>query len=194
MGPAAANDADGSFLGVDMTPYNAALKGSFRRAGLVVIATEMLLATAWIVVATVNFKFLAVLTWAAASMHLVRIALAVVSVVSVMRPERISTYAVVDGAEARSAQIIRIFGLTTPYTPMMLYGLLAMAIQPALIVLVVIGHAFILWLIGAAGLLLLNVVFGTVSIVHGFVAYQLWQTYGVIRPRAAAIQSARAPK
>ena len=191
MGPAGTHDQDGLFLVTDLTPYNASLKHSFRKVGSIVILTELVVAVTWIAIATANFKFLAVTSWAAASMHFVRITLAIVSVVAVMHPERIDTYAVVHDSESRAAQIIRIFGLTTPYTPMMFYGLLAIAVQPALILGVVIFEALLLWHFWAPGLLIINIVFGIISVAHGFVAYQAWQTFGVIHPRERALQNAR---
>lgn len=193
MGPAGATDPNGAFLNVDLTPYNAFLKHSFRKMGLIVIAMELLVVVSWVATATALFRFLAIASWAAASLHVVRIILALVSVVSVTRPERISTYAVVQGSETRAAQIIRVFGLTTPYTPMMFYGLLAMAVQPALILGVVITEVILLWIFWWPGLLIINICFGIVSVIQGFVAYQIWQTFGVIRPRARAVQMAREP-
>jgi len=76
---------------------------------------------------------------------------------------------------------------------MMFYGLIAIAVQPALILGVVVTQMIFLWVFWWPGLLVINICFGVVSIAQGFVAYQIWQTFGVIRPRARAMQMAREP-
>lgn len=187
FGTAAEADHRNNFLKYDLSADISFLITSYRRAAAIVLIVEFLVFCAWVFSTTWWFGFAAFFTWGAASLFVVRMIAVVLAIIFIKHPERIDTYAVVENAESRSAQLFRTIGLTPAYYPMFMYGMFIRVIHPCLIITVLMAEATLLFRFPYPRLLFINIGFGAVAIVQGYIAYHAWRVFGVILPRARVL-------
>lgn len=184
---AASPDHRNTFLKYDLSADIPFLITSYRRAAAVVLIVEFLVFCAWVSSTTWWFGFAAFFTWGAASLFIVRMVAVVLAILFIKHPERIDTYAVIENAESKSAQMFRTIGLTPAYYPMFIYGMFIRVIHPCLIITVLIAEVTLLFRFPYPHLLFINIGFGAVAIVQGYIAYHAWRVFGVIWPRAQVL-------
>ncbi|MGE0525414.1 MAG: hypothetical protein AB7P49_00015 [Bdellovibrionales bacterium] len=171
----------------DLTNDLPGLIFAYRTTAICVLVVEIALFSVWVASTTWWFGFAAFFTWAAASLYVIRIIAVMFAIVFIAHPERIDTYAILSNAETKSAQTLRKIGLTSTYYPMLVYGMFIRVIHPCLIITMLIVEATLLFRFPYPRLLFINIGFGAVVVVQGYITYHVWRVFGVIRPRMMAM-------